>query len=101
MNSGLIADDAEPVARGKRRARLCAAASLTLLTISTVLVPRLLANLQKHGGIAVDAGQRLGVGHAVLDTRHVAHLHGVTADLTDDDARRTRRATRRGRASAW
>ena len=61
---------------------------------------RLLADLQQHRGVAVDAGQRARLGHAVFDARDVAEPHRMAVDLAQHDVAEPVDATRRGRACA-
>ncbi len=50
---------------------------------------RLLADLQQHRGLAVDAGLRARLGHAVLDPRHVAKANRVAVDFAQHDVAET------------
>ena len=76
----LVADDAELVARRQPGLHF----GQPLLDVGGDLHgvgPRLLADLQQHRRLAVDAGLGGGLGHAVFDPGHVAQPHRVAAGL--------------------
>ena len=50
-----------------------------------MLVPDCRAHLQQHGAGAVDVGDGLWIGFAVLDARHVADANRMTVLFADDD----------------
>src|SRR5262245_8599811 len=82
---GLIAHDAKPVARWQRAFELRQTRLDSVHNLDRV-GPGLLADLQEHRGIAVDARDGLRVRHAVLDPGDVANLYRVSAGLADNDA---------------
>ena len=88
----LVAHDVHLPARGQLRAQLLDALLDAVDDLDGVGA-RLLADLQDHGGLAVDAGDGLGLGHAVLDPGHVADPHRVAAARGDRDVARTPRAS--------
>ena len=95
----LVADDRDAVARRHRRAQFLEAV-LDVLDDLDGVGARLPPDVQHDRRRAVDAGQRAGVLHAVLDGGDVGHRDGMPLAHPDDDARELLDRRRRGRGCA-
>ena len=98
MNSDVIADDADVVAGRQRRPALPSSRSLTAVDDFDGVGARLPADLQQDRAVAVEVGDGLGLGLAVLDPRDVADADRMAVLLAHDDVVELRDASGRGRA---
>ena len=90
---GLVAHDTQRIAGRERRLELREPVLHGVHDRDRVHA-RLLANLQQYRGVAVDAGESPGIGHAVLDACDVPDENRVASVLPGPRHRRTRRVTR-------